>query len=93
MPGKTKKLTSITPVTSRMHADKRANIPTEELWDFIAEEENKPKILLYPTRAILKPATGMEGQGRAGRRAARIDRPGRDLGRHPGALYWQKGVK
>ena len=40
--------------------DRRANIPTEELRDFVAEDEAKPKTILYPrdsghklTRVIL----------------------------------------
>ncbi len=32
-----------TPVDSHKHANKRANIPTEELRDFIAYEEKAPK--------------------------------------------------
>ncbi len=35
-------------VTALRHKDKRANIPTEELRDFVAEDEKKPKIMLYP---------------------------------------------
>ena len=37
-----------TPVDSHKHKDRRANIPTEELRDFIAEEEKAPKTMLYP---------------------------------------------
>lgn len=35
-------------VTSHRHQDKRANIPTEELRDFVAEDEAAPTTLLYP---------------------------------------------
>ena len=40
--------TKTTPVESVRHNDKRANIPTEELRDFVADNEKKPKIVLYP---------------------------------------------
>jgi len=30
------------------HKDKRKNIPTEELRDFIADDESAPKTMLYP---------------------------------------------
>ena len=34
-----------TPVESIRHKDKRKNIPTEELRDFVAADENAPKTL------------------------------------------------
>ena len=33
-------------VDSIKHKDKRANIPTEELRDFVAEDESAPKTML-----------------------------------------------
>jgi adenine-specific DNA-methyltransferase len=33
-------------VAALRHKDKRANIPTEELRDFVAEEEEHPKVML-----------------------------------------------
>ena len=51
---RTKKL-STTQVESLRHKDKRANIPTEELRDFVAEEEHAPKTLLYPRDTSLDP--------------------------------------
>ncbi len=30
------------------HKNKRANIPTEELRDFVADDEEAPKTMLYP---------------------------------------------
>ena len=30
------------------HGDKRSNIPTEELRDFVAEVEIAPQVVLYP---------------------------------------------
>jgi hypothetical protein len=37
-----------TRVESIRHKDKRANIPTEELRDFMADEEHAPEWMLYP---------------------------------------------
>ncbi|MGA7938138.1 MAG: DNA methyltransferase, partial [Kovacikia sp.] len=36
-----------TPIDSVKHKDKRANIPTEELRGFVADDEKKPKIVKY----------------------------------------------
>ena len=36
-----------TPIAAMKHKDKRANIPTEELRDFVADDEKAPKIVLY----------------------------------------------
>jgi adenine-specific DNA-methyltransferase len=35
-------------VDSLKHKDKRKNIPTAELQDFVKEDEAKPKKILYP---------------------------------------------
>jgi adenine-specific DNA-methyltransferase len=45
-----------TPIESIRHKDKRKNIPTEELRDFVAVDENVPK-------TIARSAIGLEGQG------------------------------
>ncbi|HSY64602.1 MAG TPA: site-specific DNA-methyltransferase [Terriglobales bacterium] len=37
-----------TKIESLKHKDKRANIPTEELRDFVAEDERKPKTVTFP---------------------------------------------
>ncbi len=42
-------------VDSLRHADKRTNIPTEELRDFVAEEEKRPQQMLYPRDPSLDP--------------------------------------
>lgn len=36
------------PIANIKHKDKRKNIPTEELKDFIKEEETKPKVVQFP---------------------------------------------
>ncbi len=51
-----------TPVDSVKHKDKRANIPTEELRDFIAAEEKAPKTVLYPRDPSLDPQLVWKGK-------------------------------
>ncbi len=62
MAGKNKKITTPTPVTAHTHADTRPNIPTEELRDFIAEDEKKPKTVLYPRDPSLDPQLVWKGK-------------------------------
>jgi len=45
-----------------MHRDKRANIPTEELRDFIADEERSPRSVLYPRDPSLDPQLVWKGK-------------------------------
>ncbi|MHB9046674.1 MAG: site-specific DNA-methyltransferase [Pirellulales bacterium] len=54
--------TNPTPVESIRHKDKRKNIPTEELRDFVAEEEQAPKSVLYPRDASLDPQLVWKGK-------------------------------
>ncbi len=49
-----------TPVQSIKHKDKRANIPTEELRDFVADDEKTLKTLLYPRDPSLDPSYGIK---------------------------------
>jgi adenine-specific DNA-methyltransferase len=51
-----------TPVESIRHKDKRKNIPTEELRDFVAEDEHAPKTLLYPRDPSLDPQLVWKGK-------------------------------
>ena len=44
------------------HKDKRKNIPTEELRDFVADEENNPKKILYPRNPDLDPQLVWKGK-------------------------------
>ena len=62
MVGKTKKTTVPTPISSHTHADTRPNIPTEELRDFIAEDEKKPRTVLYPRDPSLDPQLVWKGK-------------------------------
>lgn len=57
-----KKASASPPVASIKHKEKRANIPTEELRDFVAEEEKTPKTLLYPRDPSLDPQLVWKGK-------------------------------
>jgi len=57
-----KKSTAPTKVESIRHKDKRANIPTEELRDFVEEEEFAPKTMLYPRDPSLDPQLVWKGK-------------------------------
>ncbi|HPC93829.1 MAG TPA: site-specific DNA-methyltransferase [Sedimentisphaerales bacterium] len=49
-------------VESIRHKDKRKNIPTEELRDFVAQDENAPKVMLYPRDPSLDPQLVWKGK-------------------------------
>jgi adenine-specific DNA-methyltransferase len=51
-----------TPVESIRHKDSRINIPTEELRDFVAEDEKAPKKMLYPRDPSLDPQLVWKGK-------------------------------
>lgn len=51
-----------TPIDSVKHQDKRANIPTEELRDFMADDEKKPQKILYPRDVSLDPQLVWKGK-------------------------------
>ena len=57
-----RKTTTPTKVESIRHKDKRANIPTEELRDFVAEEELAPAARLYPRDPSLDPQLVWKGK-------------------------------
>ena len=50
------------PVDSLKHQDRRPNIPTEELRDFVAEDEKRPATLLYPRDPSLDPQLVWKGK-------------------------------
>ncbi|MEX2120648.1 MAG: site-specific DNA-methyltransferase [Pirellulales bacterium] len=50
------------PVESIRHKDKRKNIPTEELRDFVAEDEHSAKTVLYPRDPSLDPQLVWQGK-------------------------------
>ncbi|MEK7277718.1 MAG: hypothetical protein AAB427_10245, partial [Chloroflexota bacterium] len=51
-----------TPLTAVKHKDKRVNIPTEELRDFVADDEKQPKTVLYPRDPSLDPQLVWKGK-------------------------------
>ena len=51
-----------TPVESIKHKDSRKNIPTEELRDFVADDEISPKKVLYPRDQSLDPQLVWKGK-------------------------------
>src|ERR1039458_9591560 len=53
---------SPTPVIATKHKDKRANIPTEELRDFVQDQEKTPKTILYPRDPSLDPQLVWKGK-------------------------------
>ncbi|MGA2439885.1 MAG: site-specific DNA-methyltransferase [Tepidisphaeraceae bacterium] len=57
-----KKPTAGTPIDSTKHRDTRKNIPTEELRDFVAEQEQKPTTVLYPRDPSLDPQLVWKGK-------------------------------
>jgi adenine-specific DNA-methyltransferase len=57
-----KKGNNAIPVEVVKHKDKRANIPTEELRDFVAEDEERPKVMLYPRDPSLDPQLVWKGK-------------------------------
>lgn len=57
-----KKNRTPTKVESIRHKDKRANIPTEELRDFVADEEQTPTTMLYPRDPSLDPQLVWQGK-------------------------------
>src|ERR1022692_4375616 len=58
----TKKNNTRTKGETSRHKDKRANIPTEELRDFVADEELAPKTMLYPRDPSLDPQVVWKGK-------------------------------
>ncbi len=67
MAGK-KKTNKTKPIDSLKHKDKRANIPTEELRDFVKEDENRPETVLYPRDPSLDPQLVWKGKDEQDRR-------------------------
>ena len=49
-------------ITAVRHKDKRANIPTEELRDFVFEDEEHPKSIIYPRDPSLDPQLVWKGK-------------------------------
>jgi adenine-specific DNA-methyltransferase len=78
------------PVESLTHQDRRPNIPTEELRDFVKKDENKPGAMLYPRDPSLDPQLVWKGKDEQ-------DRPGSNgdgaLGVPVVPVYIQEKIK
>ena len=59
-------------VAAIKHLDKRSNIPTEELRDFVAEDEKNPQILTYPRDTSLDPQLVWKGKDEQDSRDLRV---------------------
>ncbi|RJP32401.1 MAG: site-specific DNA-methyltransferase [Candidatus Omnitrophota bacterium] len=57
-----KKNSKTIPVQTITHKDKRANIPTEELRDFVIDDEKQPKKIRYPRNTDLDPQLVWKGK-------------------------------
>ncbi len=76
MPRSAKKANPHTPVESVHHKDKRTNIPTNELRDFVADDEKTPQTVLYPRDLSLDPQLVWKGKDEQdGRHRPRRPRP------------------
>ena len=51
-----------TPIESIRHDDKRTNNPTEELRDFVSDDEKEPKSILYSRDPSLDPQLVWKGK-------------------------------
>ena len=56
------KVATRTQIDALQHRDTRVNIPTEELRDFVADDEREPKTLLYPRDPSLDPQLVWKGK-------------------------------
>lgn len=57
-----KKAPGLTPVEAVEHTDTRANIPTDELRDFVSSDEQRPETLRYPRDPSLDPQLVWRGK-------------------------------
>jgi adenine-specific DNA-methyltransferase len=55
------------------HKQKRKNIPTEELRDFVADDENKPPKMLYPRDPSLDPQLVWKGKDEQDRQPLEVE--------------------
>jgi adenine-specific DNA-methyltransferase len=72
-----------TPVESVRHQDKRLNIPTDELRDFVTEAEEQPTTLRYPRDPSLDPQLVWKGKD---------EQDGQDLAAPAVPIYIQEKI-
>ncbi len=63
----------LTELDANRHHDTRKNIPTEELRDFVAEDESKPPKMLYPRDPSLDPQLVWKGKDEQDREPLEVD--------------------
>ena len=63
---------SSVPVDSIRHKDSRKNIPTEELRDFVREDEETPRTILYPRDPSLDPQLVWKGKDEQDRKPLEV---------------------
>ena len=61
-PRKPKLSPSAVPVEAITHADKRANLPTADVYEFVAPEVEKPQQVRYPRDPSLDPQLVWKGK-------------------------------
>src|SRR5688572_19864953 len=62
MAKKRKSVSGLVAIETLRHKDTRKNIPTEELRDFVREDEQAPKTVLYPRDPSLDPQLVWKGK-------------------------------
>ena len=60
-------------IEANRHHDTRKNIPTEELRDFVAEDESKPPKMLYPRDPSLDPQLVWKGKDEQDQEPLEVD--------------------
>src|SRR5208283_1124347 len=60
-------------IDANRHQDTRKNIPTEELRDFVADDEMKPPKMLYPRDPSLDPQLVWKGKDEQDRERLEVD--------------------
>ena len=83
MPRKPKAAPGKTAISAVKHKDKRTNIPTQELRDFVRDEEVAPKTILYPRDPSLDPQLVWKGKDAADRSDLGDRAPGDGITRGP----------
>src|SRR5271165_6950627 len=64
---------ALTEIEANRHKETRKNIPTEELRHFVADDEAKPKTMLYPRDPSLDPQLVWKGKDEQDREPLEVD--------------------
>lgn len=63
------------PVEATIHGDKRSNLPTADAYEFVSDEVEQPKTLLYPRDPTLDPQLVWRGKDEQDRGDLEVDAP------------------